>query len=305
MRAVVTGASGRLGSALVEALGAAPYTGPSGPIAWDRRAFDLDAPDDGLGRLDADRAEVVVHAAAWTDVDACAAYPDLAMRRNAIATAVLARACAERDIDLILVSTNEVFDGTRTDGRGYVPTDQTAPANPYGASKLAGEAAARAAFEPATAQLAIVRTAWLFGPGRPDFPRRILDAAVTARDAGRSLRVVDDEVGNPTYVADLADAIVELIGGGSIEGAHHIVNGPPVSRAAWAADVVARAGLPVEIEAIPSTEWQRPSTPPRWGALELALPPTVAPPRSWQEAMADYAPVLLREHARAMTEAAR
>src|SRR5206468_11249679 len=72
MRVAVTGAGGRLGRALVETLADAPYTGPGGPRAWDRAAFDLDAPEGAGHRLDRDRPEVVVHAAAWTDVDGCA-----------------------------------------------------------------------------------------------------------------------------------------------------------------------------------------------------------------------------------------
>ena len=79
MRVAVTGAAGRLGSALVAALGDAPFTGPAGPIAWTRAEFDLDAPE-SIGRLlDRDRPEVVIHAAAWTDVDGCARDPELAM----------------------------------------------------------------------------------------------------------------------------------------------------------------------------------------------------------------------------------
>jgi nucleoside-diphosphate-sugar epimerase len=147
MRVAVTGSGGRLGRALVAALEDAPFTGPFGPMAWRRPAFDLDAPDQFADLLDRNRPEVVVHAAAWTDVDGCARDPELALARNGIATGVLARAAAERRIDLIVVSTNEVFDGRRTDGRGYAPDDAPNPLNAYGRSKLAGEEAARAAFD--------------------------------------------------------------------------------------------------------------------------------------------------------------
>ncbi len=154
MRVAVTGASGRLGRALVGALADAPFTGPAGPIAWDRAAFDLDAPEDVGTLLDADRPEVVVHTAAWSDVDGCALDPALAWRRNGTATGTLAEACAARAIDLIAISTNEVFDGRRTDRRGYRADDPPAPGNPYGASKLEGERLATAAYERATAWLA-------------------------------------------------------------------------------------------------------------------------------------------------------
>ncbi len=147
MRVAVTGSTGRLGSALVSALGEAPFTGPRGPLAWTRPDLDLDAPDGVAEALDRDKPEVVVHAAAWTDVDGCAREPDLAQRRNGDATGVLAAACAARGVELLIVSTNEVFAGDREDRAGYAPTDPTAPPNAYGRSKLAGERAATEAFE--------------------------------------------------------------------------------------------------------------------------------------------------------------
>ncbi|MEX1168630.1 MAG: NAD(P)-dependent oxidoreductase [Chloroflexota bacterium] len=295
MRVSVTGATGRLGQALVTALSDAPFTGPAGPIPWDRAAFDLDAPA-GIGeRLDNDRPEVVVHAAAWSDVDGCALDPELALRRNGGATGVLAEACAARSIDLLAISTNEVFDGLRTDGLGYAPADDPAPANPYGASKLAGERVASAAYRHGTSgRFGIVRTAWLFGaPGR-DFPSRILNAAERAASAGEPLRAVADEWGTPTYVDDLAEAIVELLAADEVEGIHHLVNGGVASRADWARDVITRAGVTVDIVDVPSTTWQRPSTPPRWGVLAATDLPSGEPIRPWPEAMADYAPRLLR-----------
>jgi dTDP-4-dehydrorhamnose reductase len=298
VRVAVTGAGGRLGRALLRALADAPYTGPGGPIAWTRSEFDLDAPASIAERLEHDRVEVVVHAAAWTDVDACAREPDLAIARNGEATGVLARACAVRGIDLIVMSTNEVFDGRRTDGIGYGADDVPAPANPYGVSKLAGELAAQDAYAGTThSQLAIVRTAWLFGPGRPDFPTKILAAAGEAARTGVPLRVTGDEWGCPTYAADLADAVVELLAEGSVGGIHHVVNGLFATRADWARYVVGRAMLDVEVENVPMSTWQRDSTPPRWGVLEPTPLPSGEPLRLWPDAMADYAPILLREAA--------
>ena len=297
MRVAVTGAGGRLGSALVAALADAPFTGPFGPIAWDRSAFDLDAPDGVVDRLDADRPEVVVHAAAWTDVDGCAREPGLATMRNGAATGVLAAACAARGVDLLVVSTNEVFDGARLDGVAYSPDDPVAPGNPYGVSKAEGERRAVEAFEAAGkvgGSLGIARTAWLFGaPGR-DFPSRILDAAEQARATGQPLRAVADEWGTPSYTADVADAIVELLADDAIAGTHHLVNGLFATRADWARYVVARARLDVEVEDVPMSTWDRPSRPPRWGVLAPTPLPSGEPMRPWPDAMADYAPALLR-----------
>src|SRR6186713_2368053 len=166
MRVAVTGAGGRLGRALMAALADAPFTGLSGPMGWSRADVDLDdVTPERLGRLlDRDRPEAVVHAAAWTDVDGCARDPELARRRNADAVRALAEATAARGIDLVHVSTNEVFDGTSPRDRGYRPDDVPSPGNPYGASKLGGETAATAAYAAGQARLAIVRASWLYGP---------------------------------------------------------------------------------------------------------------------------------------------
>jgi dTDP-4-dehydrorhamnose reductase len=308
MRVAVTGAGGRLGRALIAALADAPFTGLSGPIAWDRTAFDLDRPETAIDLLQRDRPELVVHAAAWTDVDGAARDPELALTRNGRATGVLAEGCAEAGVDLIVVSTNEVFGAERTDGRGWRPDDPAAPANPYGASKLAGERAARAAYDaprptggaagsvrrrPGPA-LAVVRTAWLYGPPGNDFPSKIVLAALRARAAGEVLKVVGDEFGSPTSSADLAEAIVERIGSGEIGGVVHYVNIGAVSRAAWAAAILRAVALDVPIEEVPAATWIRASNPPRWAVLESSPLPSGEPMRPWTEALADDVPFLTR-----------
>ena len=166
------------------------------------------------------------------------------MRRNGDARPASWReATAARGIDLVHVSTNEVFDGRRTDGRGYGPADRTNPINAYGASKLAGEIAATAAYRAAAARLGIVRTAWLYGPPGNDFPAKILAAAERARAAGEPLKVVSDEFGSPTFSHDVAEAIVELLGSGEVGGLHHVVNTGSASRAGWARELFRQAGV--------------------------------------------------------------
>ncbi len=306
MRIAVTGATGRLGRALVSALGDAPFSGPFGPIGWSRPDYDLDDPGAAARLIDRDRPELVVHAAAWTDVDGCARNPELAMRRNGEAVGELASACAAAGVDLILLSTNEVFDGARTDGRGYANYDQPNPINAYGASKLAGEQEAWMAYAktrrpseggPRGLQLAIVRTAWLYGPPGGDFPSKILAAAERAGSAGEPLRVVGDEIGSPTYAPDLAEAIVELAGSGAFGGIRHAVNAGTASRAAWAREVIRLARVDVAIEEVPASTWERPSMPPRWAVLEPTPLPSGEPLRPWAEALAEYLPALLRGRA--------
>ena len=295
MRVAVTGASGRLGRALIAALEDAPFTGPAGPTAWTRADFDLDNPAGVVRVIERDRPEVIVNAAAWTDVDGCARDPDLALRRNGTAVGVLAGAAAAAGVELIQVSTNEVFGGTRTDGRGYARDDEPDPVNPYGASKLAGERAATTAYRARPAAMAIVRTSWLFGPPGNDFPQKILAAADRARAAGQTLKVVGDEVGSPTFTEDLADAIVNLLWAGAFGGVHHLVNTGHTSRAGWARELFRQLGRDDPIEEVPASTWPRPSPPPLWAVLEPTPLPDGEPMPAWQTATAHYLPKLRRQ----------
>ncbi|MEX2548343.1 MAG: sugar nucleotide-binding protein [Chloroflexota bacterium] len=122
------------------------------------------------------RPSLVIHAAAWTDVDGCAREPELAIRRNGEAVRSLAKACVQRDVGLVLISTNEVFDGERRDGIGYSEDDPPRPINAYGVSKLVGEHAAQEAYG-ASRGLWVLRTAWLYGPPGNDFPEKIVAAS--------------------------------------------------------------------------------------------------------------------------------
>lgn len=289
MRVAITGAGGRLGRALLAA-----FAGDALP--WLHADFDLDAPGVVDVLLDRDRPGAVIHAAAWTDVDGCARDPELAQRRNGHATGVLADACAARGIHLISVSTNEVFDGLRTDGHGYGPDDTPAAGNPYGASKLAGERAAQAAFAKGRsgAHLAIVRTAWLFGPPGRDFPAKILAAAERGAATGEPLRLVADEIGNPTSSVDLAAACAALVGAGIPPGMHHVVNAGSTSRAGWAREILRLAHFEdVATVEVPGSTWSRASSPPPRAILAAtALPGGLRLP-SWQAATAAYLPWLI------------
>ena len=304
MRVAVTGAQGRLGRALIEALENAPFTGTRGPIAWSRPELDLDTLTVAsvAALIERDRPEVLIHAAAWTDVDGCARDPGLAMRRNAVAAGLIADACASDGVHLAVVSTNEVFDGARTDGLGYAPADPPHPVNAYGESKLEAEGlTTRAMGQAGGTPVAIVRTAWLHGPPGNDFPAKIAGAALRAKAAGEPLRVVGDEIGTPTYTPDVADAIVELIWENALfdEAApstiHHLVNAGRASRADWAREVLRAASIDVAIEEVPASTWQRASTPPLWAVLEPTPLPSGEPMRDWRLAFADAVPALNRE----------
>jgi len=281
MRVAVTGASGRLGRALLEALH--PFAEVR---AWSRPEYDLDDPN-SASRVVGSYPDVVVHSAAWTDVAACARDPELATRRNGVAVGELARACVAVGCRLVVVSTNEVFAGDRR-GTPYRKDDAVGPINPYGASKLLGESLTLHAFAVRPEALLIARTAWLYGPPGNDFPTKIVAAALHALESGGPLRLVRDETGSPSATPDVARGIVELILS-EAAGVRHVVNAGYATRAEWATEVLAAADIDVATELVPASTWRRDSTPPTWGVLASDV--TLRP---WQDATREY----VRSHVR-------
>ncbi len=281
----ISGATGRLGRALLETL----RQGTASGIAWNRPDYDLDDPLAGTRVVDRDRPELVIHCAAWTDVDGCAREPDLALRRNRDAVAQMADACVARGIRMVLISTNEVFDGRRVDGIGYAESDPTNPINSYGASKLAGEIAAQAAFDSAgmSGALVIVRTEWLYGAPGGDFPAKIV-AAADRLEPSASLRVVDDEIGSPTWAASLAPAVLDQASK-DIGGTYHLTARGTASRFEWAQAVIdlRRPGTP--IVPIRAADFVRASTPPTWAVLDTTKAAALGVEMGdWREVLAQY-----------------
>ncbi len=226
MRVLITGAGGQLGRALQEAFRSDDV------FPYDHAA--LDVTDAGAVRraMGEARPEVAVHAAAWTDTAGCEKDPQRAMAVNAGGSAVVAGACHSAGAAMVYISTNEVFDGTKA--TPYVEDDEPLPINGYGQSKLEGERRVQAVLD----RVIIVRTSWLYGPGRVSFPEKILQAA---KERGR-LRLVTDEVASPTWTVDLAPAISRLVRKPA-SGIYHLANGGQCSRLEWAREVLRLAGL--------------------------------------------------------------
>jgi len=272
MRIVITGARGQLGQAIQKALADAAL------VLIDVPDWDITDPQlvPLFARLE---PEVVVHCAAMTDVDGCARNPDLAYRINALGTQNVALACQRAGAALVHISTNEVFDGTADEP--YREFDAPHAINPYGVSKLAAERIAMLL----VSKLYIVRTSWLFAPGGSNFVSKIL----AATDKNGQLRVVTDEVANPTYAPDLAAALARLIRTVHY-GIYHLVNEGYCSRYEFALEIIRQSGR-TAIPVIPITndQFQRASRPPAFtplrNTLGAALGITLRP---WQAALSDY-----------------
>lgn len=276
MRIAITGAGGQLGQALQAALGAAHDL-----IALGHGDLELGAPD-CVDRLAATGAELVIHPAAYTDVDGCARDPERAYRINGLGTQYVALACRRLGAPLVYVSTNEVFDGAAT--APYFEYDRAAPINAYARSKWAGEQAVRELLD----RFYIVRVAWLFGGAR-NFIRTVLRLAAERDD----IAIVADEIGSPTYAPDTAAAIARLIEQ-PFYGAYHLVNEGMCSRLELAAETLRLAGRGhVALRPIALAEFKRDSTVPPYTPLRnVAAAALGIRLRPWQEALAEYIPKL-------------
>jgi dTDP-4-dehydrorhamnose reductase len=206
---------------------------------------EMDITDEGrtMSVLKFVEPEVVVNCAAYTDVDGCEKETETAFMVNGAGPGNLAVACREAVVRLVHVSTDFVFDGAKSEP--YVETDEPDPRSVYGESKLEGEKNVLSNLD----DYVIVRTAWLFGPGGVNF----VDKVIARAETGDKLRVVDDQVGSPTYTHHLARAIRKLFET-DYRGTVHAVNTGAVSWYGFALEILSAAGFDNEIEPITSAE---------------------------------------------------
>ncbi|HEV2724287.1 MAG TPA: dTDP-4-dehydrorhamnose reductase [Thermoleophilaceae bacterium] len=280
-RALITGASGQLGSDLQEVLG---------QRGWQLDALthaDLDVTDDrAVGdAFEASHPEVVFNCAAFHNVDACEAEEDMAAAVNFRAVKRLAQHAHQANAALVHLSTNYVFDGRRADG-GYAESDLPAPRSVYAVSKLAGEHAALAYCERAL----VVRTAGLYGlhgsrSKGGNFVTRVL---TRAREQGE-LRMVADQRLNPTFTADLAVGLVAALEAG-LHGHAHLTSSGACSWHEFTEAILELAGLEVPVEAVSTTTPPGGADRPLNGVLVSEAAPAAGLDalRHWREALADY-----------------
>jgi dTDP-4-dehydrorhamnose reductase len=219
----------------------------SGGLGLSRADLDVTNPD--AVRAAISPADVVFNCAAFTDVDGAEAEPDAALRVNRDG----ARNVAEAAGKVVYVSTDYVFDGSKREP--YLESDPTAPLSSYGRSKLEGERATAAA----NPRHFVVRSSWLFGQGGRNFVDTMLGL-------GPAVRVVDDQVGCPTFTGHLAEALVRLAETDDY-GVHHMAASGSCSWYEFAREIFARAGVDTRVEPCTTAEFPRPAPRPAYSVL--------------------------------------
>lgn len=294
MRILITGACGMLGRDLVEVLseGQELYLldvetfPPSLSSQFSTLTFDITDSAKTYREITKINPDIVIHTAAYTDVDGCETDRDLAFRVNALGTRNIALACQRFDTELLYISTDFIFDGEK--GEPYLEFDRPNPQSIYGKSKYWGELY----IESLLSRFYTVRSSWLFGKNGKNFVTMILNLTKEKKE----IEVVNDQIGSPTYTKDLAQAIAQLIGGegkdsitrASLYGIWHITNSGQCSWYEFAREILQDSDVPVK--PITSEELNRPAKRPRVSVLENSVRKLQGwkSLRHWKEALKDY-----------------
>lgn len=273
MRILLTGSNGQLGTDL------RLVAGPEHElIAHD---LDLDITDRAavMRRVAEVRPDIVVNAAAYTNVDGAEADEINAYRVNALGPQSIALACQAASVPMMHVSTDFVFSGEA--GTPYTEFDMPDPRGVYGRSKYAGEQYVAGLLS----RFYICRTSWLYGVGGPNFVKTMMKAG-RERD---EVKVVDDQEGSPTYSRDLARKLLEIMDTGAF-GVYHVSNSGSITWNRFTKDIFEIAGIETPVLPITTAELARPAPRPRYSTMRgLALEiQGVAPMRPYREALEDF-----------------
>jgi dTDP-4-dehydrorhamnose reductase len=282
MKIVILGAGGRLGAALMRG-----YRDKYDITGFNHAQLDLASLDDLRGKLSAMSFDLLINAAAFTNVDLCETEPDRAFLINAEAPGVLAEVCKAKDAKLIHFSTDYVFDGEKR--APYTEENQANPISLYGESKLAGEKNVLSAEN----RHLIVRVSWVFGPDRPSF----IDAMIKRAQPDPKIDAISDKFSTPTYTQDIALMLPQFFDRDVESGILHFANGGKCSwqeYAQWALDCCEHAGVALKAKTVGAislndmTNWV--ARRPVYSVLSTAkyTELTDTAPRAWREAVADY-----------------
>jgi dTDP-4-dehydrorhamnose reductase len=278
MKVMIIGSEGMLGHDLVDVLSPLHEI-----VTTTIDTLDITDIDKTIKTVKKNNPDVLIHAAAITDVDGSESNPDLAYKVNAIGTRNVAVACKEVGASMVYISTDYVFDGTNT--TPYNEYDQTKPLGVYGKTKHTGETYVRDTLS----KFYIVRTAWLYGYHGPNFVTTMLNLAKNTKD----ISVVDDQIGSPTYTVDLANAISTIINRSSY-GIYHFTNTDHCSWFDFATEIFKQAGVEVNLKPVTTEEFPRPAPRPKYSVLNHyswkmeGYPPI----RNYKEALKDYMKLL-------------
>jgi len=273
---VLGGASGLLGQSVSQVLREAGFD----VLAASRADFDPASKDALMRAVDEYKPDFIFNTVAYTAVDKAESEPDRAAALNKALPAMLGRVCRDKGVGLVHYSTDFVFDGKKASP--YLETDPVNPQSVYGKTKLAGE---RALSELGPDNLYILRTAWIFGPGKSNFVAKILGLAKERP----TLNVVHDQRGSPTYTVDLARYTLALVEAGA-PGLYHVVNSGRASWCELTAEAVAVAGVDCRVEAITTDKYPLPAKRPAYSVLDTSkfTAATGVTPRPWVQALRDY-----------------
>lgn len=272
MKVALTGAGGMLGHAVMNAFAGTEI------IPFTRAGLDITDLDDAVRKIRDARPDFLIHAAAFTNVDACETEPETAYLVNGIGTRNVVIACEEIRCPVVHISSDYVFDGTKTSP--YDEWDTPNPVSRYGVSKLMAEQFVSSL----TNRFYIVRTSWLFGRNGRNF----VDTVIRLLAEKDSLRVVNDQFGSPTLTHDLALAIRELLGHGY--GIYHVTNGGVCTWYEFAVEIAEKKGITTPVIPITSGEFNRPARRPANSALNdtMLRLERIGPLRHWEDALDAY-----------------
>lgn len=275
MKVAITGTRGTLGKALVRKSESEGHD----ILHLNRPDYDITDPRAVMETITSFGPGLVIHPAAYTNVDGAESEPEAAFAVNGLGTRNVALACEEADAPLIYVSTNMVFDGMK--GAPYTELEPRNPVGAYASSKYAGERYVETLMQ----RFYIVRVSWLYGKEGDSFIHKIVRAA----DARGALSVVADEIATPTYAEELAGALFQL-GATGLYGWYHLPNEGECSRYEYAQEIMRLTGrehIPITPTAL--ADFKRPApTPPYSTILNTVGAQAGIRLRPWQEALADY-----------------
>ncbi|MDP4008251.1 MAG: dTDP-4-dehydrorhamnose reductase [Candidatus Peregrinibacteria bacterium] len=278
MKFLITGGNGMLAYALKNKLQALHN---AEIYACDKDVCDITDESSVKKIFDEFKPDVVLNCAAYTAVDKAEEEIDIALNINAHGVQNLAKAALENKVLLIHYSTDYVFDGSK---ESYNEDDLRDPINAYGLSKAKGEEEIENILGENKGKYYIIRTAWLYGPGGPNFVETMLRLS-KEKD---SISVVNDQHGSPTFTIDLAEATIKLLedtGGKYPFGIYHLTNNDDCTWYEYTCKIFEYSSILTPVHPIDSSEFPRPAKRPKYSILKNNKGPLL---RSWQEAVKDY-----------------